>query len=404
MTAFTAIRRRPPHRLQFNVSLLLLLFSITAITISSQDVPKLPAFTKPKAGLIRPSSQIFFGSGSSFASVALAFDSQLAYVGTPSGLYRASLPLGPQSSFTKMAFVDKAIYNVYVDNGSLYVLKESMATQGPAADHAFLRSDDHGVTFVPLDDALQECIGGLCEFLAPTQAIFKNGVVLTNAGGTNLFVTANNGASWTPLMGGFHRSLCSPQAFEIVNDRILVGGDCPLDFTYLKSGTLRPNLLAWEQFPSDATTPDLQNRNVQFIKNKPNTADIFAGVAGGLLKSTDGGQSFKYVLYYPFGPGGGGRFPIMRSILMPTSAAGVIVVGGGDGRPFLAYSKDNGETWLDISTKTMSMVADAGPAGSDYSVDFIVEDATGNIFAGLVNRQTCTIKIIRLNVNYAMFR
>jgi hypothetical protein len=80
------------------------------------------------------------------------------------------------------------------------------------------------------------------------------------------------------------------------------------------------------------------------------------------------------------------------------------VVGGEDGRPFLAYSTDNGETWLDISTKTMSMVTDTGPGGSDYSAEFVVEDATGDIFAGLVNRRTYTIKIIRLNFNYAMFR
>src|SRR5262249_42226875 len=155
------------------------------------------------------------------------------------------------------------IFNLYVNNGSLYVLKESIANQGTSAtDHSFLRSDDHGQTFVPMDAALEECNGGFCEHLSPTQAMFVGRSIIVNAGGPeNLQITRDNGATWSSLLGSMHRLLCMSQALEIVSDRVILGGDC-VEMGFLQKGLLRLDTGNWVQPPTNVVYPDLQVRNI----------------------------------------------------------------------------------------------------------------------------------------------
>ena len=145
-----------------------------------------------------------------------------------------------------------------------------------------------------------------------------------------------------------------------------------MDFAYLRGGTLRPDLLDWaspEQRPTNVVTPNLENRNVQFIKHKPSSPDVYAGIEGGLLKSTDFGQSFRFVIKYGIS-NTLRRYPYIANILFHSKNPNVIVVGGFDKalfRLFLAYSKDNGETWLDISERTQFLVGEpsSGLEGTD---------------------------------------
>ena len=390
----------------FRSLLLLVLLIGTSAVFAQQSFTPLPArVTKTKPGLVRLALEIPYSRQPDHpnAKASLAFDAQFAYLATPDGLYRTALPLTSQSTFNLVGFQNRNIFNLYTSGGSLFVLKESVANpNGTATDHSFLRSDDHGATFVPLDNGLQECLSGSCEFLAPTEAIFKNGLIFINAGaGQNLFVTANNGASWTPLLGSFHRMIGGYQAFELIDNRIVVGGDS-LDDGYIKRGTLRPDYLGWEEPPASAAAPDLQNRGALVIKAKPDTTDIYAAVAGGLLKSTDGGQNFRYVVGYSMY---GSVCPFIKDIIFPSHAPNVVVVAGRDPEnPFLAYSKDNGETWLDISAKVRSMVSDPGRGTSASSIDFLSEDANGQIFAGVVYGPTHTLKILKLEFNSAAYR
>ena len=386
------------------LSLLIAVIGVSMISAQPPVTP-LPARTvKPRQGLIRVGTELSYTNDFTHpsGSAALVFDDQFAYLASPGGLYRTALPLTRQSTFDLIGFQNKNIFNLYVHGGALYVLKESVANQGTTAtDHAFLRSDDHGATFVPLDNPLQECLGGFCEYLAATEAMFVDGSILINAGGANLLVTNDGGASWTPLIGSLHRTTCSPQPFELIVSRVVVGGDC-LDTPYLQSGLVRPDLLEWAQSPTDVATPELQNRTVLTIKNKPNSAEVYASISGALLKSTDDGQHFRYVTSYPFAAA---KYPFISDILFPSHAPGVVVVAGRDPlHPFLAYSKDNGETWLDISDKIQSLVADPGAGSPMSSIDFLTEDAQGNIFAGVVHGPTKTLKILELQFNYAMFR
>ncbi len=376
---------------------LLLITTAGAVCISAQikdanqslesDLPALQR--KVKRGFIRVQNNLVYGTNSGpQGGAALVFDDLYAYIATPNGLYRTAKSITAGSSFELIGFQNTAITNLYVHNNTLYVLKQSLETRGTrATDHSFLRSEDRGATFIPMDAALEYCLGGYCSFLSPTQAVFKDNLIFLNAGGgVNLLVSNNNGASWIPLLGSLASQACYDQSFEITGTRALVGGECPLDFAYLKGGTLRPDLLGWaspEQQPTNVITPNLGNRNVQFIKNKSNSPDVYTGVEGGLLKSTDLGQSFRFVIKYSSG-NILRSYPYIQKILFHSRIPNVIVVGGFDKGPlrrlFLAYSKDNGETWTDISSQTVFLVGEPSNTTEVDTVEFISEDAVRTCF------------------------
>jgi hypothetical protein len=374
----------------------------------------LPALQrKVRQGLIRVQNNLVYGNTLPFyTDGAMVFDDTYAYIATPNGLFRTAKQITADSTFELIGFQNKAITNLYVHNNTLYVLKRSEETRGTqATDHSFLKSEDRGATFIPIDAGLHECLGGYCSFLTPTQAIFKDNLIFLNAGGApNLQVSNNNGASWIPLLGSLASYACSIQPFELIGTRVLIGGECPLDFAYLRGGTLRPDLLGWaspEQRPTNVVTPNLGNRNVQFIKNKPNTPDVYAGVEGGLLKSVDAGQSFRFAIKYSLG-NSLGKYPYITKILLHSKLPNVIVVGGFDKglakRLFLAYSKDNGETWLDISSQTQLRVGKPSNTTEIDNVEFITEDSEGRVLVGVSRAETKTLTIVHLRVEVAAFR
>jgi hypothetical protein len=388
------------------LTLSFLLVFLTCFVNAQPPTTPLPAReTKAKIGLIRLNGQLLYDRDYSnpYASAALVFDEQFAYVSNPGGLYRAPLPLTSHSAFNFIGFQDANIFNLYVNNGSLYVLKESVANEGTSAtDHSFLRSDDHGQTFVPIDDSLEECNSGYCEHLSPTQAMFVGRSIIVNAGGPgNLQITRDSGASWTSLLGSMHRLLCMSQALEIVGDRVIVGGDC-LETGFLQQGFLRFDARAWAQPPANVVYPDLQVRSVLSIKGKPNSTDVYASISGGLLKSSDNGQNFNYVLNYTPATA---KYPYASAVLFPSHAPSVVVIAGYDAyQPFLAYSKDNGESWLDISAQVQTLVAASGTGSPNSSIDFVSEDRDGDIFAGVRYGPTKQLKILRLQFNLPIYR
>jgi hypothetical protein len=328
----------------------------------------------------------------------LVFDDTYAYIATPDGLYRTSRALNPSEPLQLIAFANKSITNLYVHNNVLYVLKVGEETNsGPATDHSFLKSEDHGQTFIPLDKNLEYCLSGYCMFLTPTRAKFIGSLIFLNAGsGRNLLVSKDQGASWSALSGSLQFYSCSEPAFELIDNRVLMGGECPLDVAYLWGGTLRADLLGWAEGGElkPVSTPPLSNRNVQFMERRGNSSLVFAGVEGGLLKSSDSGLSFRFVIQYSSSDNQPRTYPYIRHILFPSNHPDLFVAGGFDkpkaGGPYssyLAYSIDHGESWVDFSTLTHT------PELSSYDVVFLSEDPTGQVLIGLINQQAHTITI-----------
>lgn len=382
--------------------------------VNPSEESDLPVFQrKVKRGLIRVQNNLIYNNNpGAQVEASLAFDNLYAYIATPNGLFRTAKSITAESSFELIGFQNAAITNLYVHNNTLYVLKVSKETPGTrATDHSFLRSEDHGATFIPMDGALEYCLGGYCSFLSPTEAAFKDNLIFLNAGGApNLLVSNNNGATWIPLLGALVSNACYYQSFELTGNRVLVGGECPLDIAYIRGGTLRPDLLGWaspDQRPANVVTPNLGNRNVHFIKNKPNSPDVYTGVEGALLKSTDLGQSFRFVIKNTSG-NSLRSYPYIEQILFHSRNPNVIVVGGFDKGPlkrlFLAYSKDNGETWTDVSSQTQFLVGEPSNTTEVDTVEFISEDSEGRVLVGITRPQTKTLTIVQLRVDVAAFR
>jgi photosystem II stability/assembly factor-like uncharacterized protein len=303
-----------------------------------------------------------------------ARDDSFEYLGTPDGLYRA--PRLATGTPEKIAFAGENVTAVATHEGTLYVAK-GRSNYAVWPQHTLLRSRDRGATFEPIDVEFYFCIANIeCGYLVPEQIRAEGDRLFVEAGG-NLLVSANDGATWEQLWGekwqGRFTSMSCPITFERVGETMLIGGECPLDWGFIRSGRLRPDLLGWIS-PSleNVKAPEMENRNVQFIRHIGNNV-VYAGIEGALMKSTDGGVTFRYVVHYPLEAHD--RYPYIGHMVVSTRDPQLMVIGGFDKKNltgYLAYSNDGGETWQDVSPMV----------GEPYVV-MLAEDAGGRILIGI---------------------
>lgn len=241
-------------------------------------------------------------------------------------------------------------------------------------EHSLCEIDDQAAAFVPRDAGLLACHDGLCDTLSPTDIKSVNNRLLINGGGGfNVQVSDDLGVSWRVLNGQFASMVCYDPKFEVIGDRLLIGGECPLDAAYLKAYQLTPyTLQKVSDEPLLLNLPNLENRNIQFIERIAGSNRVFVGTEGGLLRSDDGGKSFKFVIHQPLSepdlhPVRVGvetaKYPYIWKILSPANQPNVIVVAGFDKpnyRPYLAWSSDGGDTWTDLSDKLPGYSTPAG--------------------------------------------
>lgn len=317
----------------------------------------------------------------------IVFDDQFAYLTTPDGLFRTSRIITPDSPLTYLGFANYQIINLYVHQNVLYVLKVGGDPRSNTLDaHSFLKSTDHGQTFIPLDEALKWCFKEFCQYTHVAQAFFRNNLIfITSGGGFNFYVSNDEGKSWKVLMGFPEPAVCTDIAVEIIGRKVLFGGECPMDFAFLSVGTLREDMLDWADggFPRQVMgVKELQFRNVQFIRHSPNTSFALAGVEGALLRSSDLGETYQFKIKYT--GDGGTKFPYIHELSDPGRYKDFFLAGGFDkSEPlvgYLAYSFDHGDTWTDISHLINP------PESPAFDVTFIREDPSGRILVGLLKK------------------
>lgn len=329
----------------------------------------------------------------------IAFDDQFAYLATSDGLFRTSRIITPDSPLTFLGFANYSILNLYVHQNVLYVLKVGGDPRSNTLDaHSFLKSTDHGQTFIPLDEALQWCYkGDFCQYMYVSQILFRNNLIfITSGGGYNFFVSNDEGKSWKALLGLLEPAVCSDVKVEIIGRKVLLGGECPLDFAFLKVGTLREDMLGWADggYPRDVMgVKEMENRNVQFIRHSPNTSFALAGAEGALLRSSDLGETYQYKIVYP---GVSGKYPYIHELLESGTNKDLFIAGGFDKGGglvgYLTYSFDHGDTWTDISHLI-------NPAGSpSFDVAFIQEDPSGRVLVGLTQKNESKVVLAEVLV------
>ncbi|MBZ2209742.1 hypothetical protein [Massilia soli] len=272
---------------------------------------------------------------------------------------------------------------------------------GAGAEHALCALNQAGTSFVAQDQSLRACYEQYCYTLWMDELKMVGSRLYSNAGaGQNLFVSDNKAASWRVLLGQFDAMTCYHQAFHVVGDRLLVGGECPLDMAYLRAYRLSADgsrLASQTELP--VAVPALENRNIQFIDAIAGTQRVFAGVEGGLLRSDDGGTTFKFVIRHP--AEGGTMYPYVQKFLSLKNKPNVIVVGGFDkanARAYLAWSADGGDNWTNLSSLLPGYNRAPNDASLSGQVTSLVEDPQGRVLLTLNEDETAKGKLIQLTL------
>jgi len=360
---------------------------------SDKDDPKPPGEVKPPP--VASTLEVFTSTARGMESVAYvgghAYLSLSNSKAEGSAVLKTTLPVARSSTWTPVSLGACAMGkqgDFIVRAPKLKMVGQDLWLMQPWADTAESKNESATCTllassggFIPRDQDLRVCTGNFCETLS-VQDIKQHGQRLySNPGaGLNLFTSANGGNTWSVIRGQKASMVCTPTKFHVIGERVLVGGECPLDMAFVEAYQLNADGSALASEAKLALNlPALENRNVQFIESVPDTKRVFIGVEGGLLRSEDNGVSFKFVIQEPLS--GGKTYPYIQSFLPLKGKPDTMVIGGFDKAtrfPYLAWSKDGGATWIDISAATPNY--GKAPAGSAVSaITGIFEDPQGRI-------------------------
>jgi len=308
-----------------------------------------------------------------------------------SAVLRTALPVTRASSWTPVSLGACAMGkqgDFIVRAPKLKMVGQDMWLMQPWADAPESKNESSTCTllassgsFVPRDHDLRVCTGGFCETLSMQDIKLHGQRLYSNPGaGLNLFTSANGGNTWSVIRGQKASMVCTPTKFHVLGDRVLVGGECPLDMAFVEAYQLTADGGALASEAKLALNlPALENRNVQFIESVPDTKRVFVGVEGGLLRSEDNGVTFKFVIQEPLS--GGKTYPYIQSFLPLKGKPDTMVIGGFDKAtqfPYLAWSKDGGATWIDIS-RAAPNYGKAPAGGAVTTITGIFEDPQGRI-------------------------
>lgn len=325
---------------------------------------------------------------------AILVTERFVFIGTDGGLFRAPMPLRTGSP-VRVAFESTPVTDLAWSDGVLYATLDLDRKSAPGGvTHSLMKSTDDGITWQPLDSQLEECIGEICERLLASQVAVIDGRIFANAGG-NVLVSGDDGASWAILQGASstgkpQAQACYDPAFAVIGQRLLIGGECPLDSAYLRTGTLRADRLGWDEEPIEAQTPFLENRNIQFIRHDPRSNVTYAGIEGAVMRSFDAGASYDFLLHYDYDAP---KYPYITHILFPSAHPSMIVIAGSDkarGGPYLAMSFDEGAMWRDDSSLLPGVGSDV------WSVAALAETPAGELLIAVEDDGAGTLYVSEL--------
>lgn len=281
--------------------------------------------------------------------------------------------------------------------GKIHLLQNPQPT---GKEHSWCELDAAGSAFTPKDAGLKVCANGQCETLWANQLKAVGNRLFSNAGaGVNLLVSDNGGGSWRALLGAVDSMICTHQSFEVIGNRVLVGGECPLDMAYVRAyGLTADGGQLSSTSPLPLQLPELENRNVHFIQAVAGTDTVYIGIEGGLLRSEDKGQSFKFVLKHALSDSK--SYPYITQLLTLPGKPRTVVAAGFDkasGKPFLSWSANGGEQWSDLSALLPGYQRPAGSAGV-AEVSSLALDAQGQVLLTVNEESGKKGRLLRLTL------
>ena len=379
-----------------------------------QPQPQPPVVVTPPEPVV---TKLELLSSSARAMDSVAFYGGAAYVSLAnsktegSAVLHATLPLTTASSWSPVGMGSCAMApqgDFIMRSPRIKMVGENMWLMQPWYDAPDTRNEPSTCTllassasFIPRDQDLKVCNEYFCETLSMQDIKLHNGRLYSNAGGgSNLLSSKDNGATWQVVRGSKESMMCYSSKFHFIGDRVFVGGECPLDMAFVEAYQLNADgsaLASKEKLP--ITLPEMENRNVQFIDSVPGTQQVFIGVEGGLMRSEDNGRSFKFVIHEPLSDAKG--YPYIGAFLALKDKPSTLVIGGFDkmhGRPYLAWSKDGGSTWTDISTMVPGYANQGGDENGAGSVSALMQDPQGRIIVVVNERADSQGRLMQLTL------
>jgi len=329
------------------------------------------------------------GSAVLSARLPLAADSTWSPVGL------GACAMGPIGDFIQRSPKLKMV------GGDMWLMQPWADTPEASNGHSTCSLVANTASFIPRDQDLKTCNPYFCETLSMQDLKQAGNRLYSNAGaGNNLLTSNDKGNTWQVIRGSKDSQMCYPSKFHVIGDRVLVGGECPLDFAFVEAYRLTKDggaLASEDKLP--LTLPEMENRNVQFIESVPDSQMVFVGVEGGLLRSLDNGNSFKFVIHEPLA--GGKGYPYIGAFLPLAGKPDTIVVGGFDkmhGRPYLAWTRDGGASWTDISKLVPGYDREQHDEFSTPSVSALAQDPDGRIIVVINERADGQGRLMQLTL------
>jgi hypothetical protein len=133
----------------------------------------------------------------------------------------------------------------------------------------------------------------------------------------------------------------------------------------------------------------------------PGTQRIYIGVEGGLLRSEDGGDSYKFVKRHAVDDSV--SFPTITQLLAPKHDPDVVIAAGFDkvtGKAYLAWSPDRGEHWIELS----SLLPGSERMNNTRSAEVtsLAEDANGRLLLTMNEEYASKGKLMQLTLGKKM--
>ena len=366
--------------------------------------PPVATTLAPLSSTTRVMDSVVFYGGSAYLSLANS-----ATEG--SAVMSARLPLSANSTWSPVGlgacamgpigdFIQRSP-KLKMVGSDMWLMQPWADTPEASSGHSTCSLVANSASFIPRDHDLKTCNPYFCETLSMQDLKQAGTRLYSNAGaGNNLLTSNDKGNTWQVIRGSKDSQMCYPTKFHVIGDRVLVGGECPLDMAFVEAYRLTPDggaLASEDKLP--LTLPEMENRNVQFIESVPETQMVFVGVEGGLLRSTDNGNSFKFVIHEPLSDGKG--YPYISAFLPLKDKPGTIVVGGFDkmhGRPYLAWTQDSGASWNDISKLVPGYESKHEDEFSTPSVSALAQDPDGRIIVVTNERADSQGRLMQLTL------
>jgi hypothetical protein len=295
--------------------------------------------------------------------MCLASTEHYLYVGTDSdGLYRKDL-LQQNSMWEQIGFNDEWVSTVFVDPAfpqviyvGLFIINEQIDPTG--APHSLFKSMDGGQMWTPIDTGFIRPDGDIT-YRIPVYCVrtsLGNPWILYATSSAQVFKSIDGGVHWSLIYGsldidgnGVHVITIAPS-----NPQILwLGGESGTFGGFVSKST--DGGATWT-----GVTPHLPGDNgcYNIVIHPQNPNIVYVGLEGKLARTTNGGQSWSFVLQPQ-------ECPYFRGLVIDELSPNKVYAGGGSNTPgsvLNLWGTDGTGPWTQSQTqnsgKTFALVLD----------------------------------------------